>query len=151
MRVFEKNRKRRGAALIEFGFWLPFVVVIMSALVDFSWYMANAQNVMQAARDGARQGAASYDDPETGANEIAEAAKDGADWIYGATPLSCDAVDVDQFEEAGLDALRVTVTCDFVPLVGAFPLFGIKFMGGGAPPLLPNQIEYSFTMFQEIQ
>lgn len=149
MRTF-KNRERRGAAMIEFAFWLPVVVVLTSALIDFSWYMANAQNIMQAARDGARRGASSYDDPATGANEVVQGARDGANWIHSATPLTCSQVNVNQFTKHGLDALTVNVTCAYTPLVGAFPLLGIGFLGGTAP-ILPSNISYSFTMFEEIQ
>lgn len=147
MKRFER-KKRRGVAIIEFAFWLPMVMIMLSGLLDFGWYMANSQNVLQAARDGARQGAATRDDPETAGNEVVSQATAGANWIHTASALPCDAVDVVQFEEGGLDAITVRVKCDFIPLLGVYPKgFGRSAAGG----FLPDYIYHEFTMYAEVQ
>lgn len=134
-------RKRRGAAMIEFAFFLPIIVLMLSGLLDFSWYIANSQNVMQAARDGARTASATLDDPTTAGNDVVIKGEAAASWIYTASALGCDPVTVDQFTQMGLNAVTVTVACNYEPILGVFY----------TAPFLPDKIRYEFTMFQEVQ
>lgn len=151
MKRFQNRRHRRGAALVEFAFWLPMMMWLLSGILDFSWFLANAQNVTQAARDGARAAAATRDDPATtGTNEAVGAGVAAAAWIKTTSPLTCADAVVTPFTQYGLKALRVKVTCDFVPLMGVYPqTFGSS--AKSAYSFLPNQIESEFTMFSEIQ
>ena len=134
-----RRRPRRGVAAIEFGFWFPFMVVLLTGLMDFSWYMSEAQNAMQAARDGARTGASAGDNPSTtDVNESVAQAVAGAEIVLTSMGMSCDPVVAvpDQFQT--YDVIRVSVSCPHTPLVGLLNV-------------LPATIQYDFTMFLEIR
>lgn len=130
------RKRRRGAAMIEFGFWFPITITLLSALVDFSWYMGISQNVMQAARDGARTGSAEPDNTRTTNNEAEAAARSGAQAVIDAMGLTCNPPVAVEGVALGMDTITVTVTCPFDPLVGLVPV-------------LPANIQYQFTMFKE--
>jgi Flp pilus assembly protein TadG len=134
------SQRRRGSALIEFALWLPIMMLMLAGLLDLSWYMATSQNVMQAARDGARTGAAKADDPGTlGTNESVDAAIAATDWIKTTSPYGCADTVASEGSRMGMDTLEVTVTCNYVPLLGTFSNF------------MPTQISYRFLMFDEVQ
>ena len=50
-------RNKRGQALIEFAFILPFLLVIVGGIVDFGLAFFVGQVIQNAAREGARAGA----------------------------------------------------------------------------------------------
>src|SRR5262245_17045121 len=50
-------RNKRGQALIEFAFILPFLLVIVGGIVDFGLAFFVGQVIENAAREGARAGA----------------------------------------------------------------------------------------------
>jgi hypothetical protein len=55
LRSFYRNK--RGQALIEFAFILPFLLVIVGGIVDFGLAFFVGQVIQNAAREGARAGA----------------------------------------------------------------------------------------------
>ena len=50
-------RNKRGQALIEFAFILPFLLVIVGGIIDFGLAFFIGQVIVNAAREGARAGA----------------------------------------------------------------------------------------------
>lgn len=55
-------RRRRGAALTEFCLCAPFLVLIVSAIIEFGFLLSASLLLEDAARDGARWGAKGRDD-----------------------------------------------------------------------------------------
>ena len=56
-RLLSFYRNKRGQALIEFAFILPFLLVIVGGIVDFGLAFFIGQVIENAAREGARAGA----------------------------------------------------------------------------------------------
>ena len=56
-RLLSFYRNKRGQALIEFAFILPFLLVIVGGIVDFGLAFFIGQVIQNAAREGARAGA----------------------------------------------------------------------------------------------
>lgn len=54
--------RRRGSAAIEMGLTFPLLVFLLAAVVDWGSYMSLRTSVARAAMDGARRGAAVYED-----------------------------------------------------------------------------------------
>ena len=69
LRSFYRNK--RGQALIEFAFILPFLLVIVGGIVDFGLAFFIGQVIENAAREGARAGAVVR--PAQGTQEFPEA------------------------------------------------------------------------------
>ena len=57
LQIFPFIRSKRGQALIEFAFILPFLLVIVGGIVDFGLAFFVGQVIENAAREGARAGA----------------------------------------------------------------------------------------------
>jgi Flp pilus assembly protein TadG len=118
-----KGGGRRGAAALEFALILPVILVILSAVADYGWFLAMQTHVVQAARDGVRVGVTvdrdSGDDPAaTAADHVGE--------VLTNLGLPCAAADgceiTAALETAGtLDTLRVTVRMDYQPPAGIVP------------------------------
>lgn len=69
-RIHHFLRKSRGAAAIEFALTMPVLFLLLSAVVDWGYYMSTRVTIARTAMDGARAGAASRNDPSTGPDEI---------------------------------------------------------------------------------
>lgn len=52
---------RRGIAAIEFALWLPVILVLIAAILDWGSYMTTRSSLQRAAIDGARVGAAKFE------------------------------------------------------------------------------------------
>jgi Flp pilus assembly protein TadG len=52
------RRSRRGAQAVEFALSLPMLFVLLAGIADYGWYYSRSLSVVEAARDGARAGAA---------------------------------------------------------------------------------------------
>jgi Flp pilus assembly protein TadG len=48
------NRRERGAALVEFAFALPLLLVVLAGIVDFGFAFQRYEVITNAAREGAR-------------------------------------------------------------------------------------------------
>lgn len=68
-------KQSRGSAAIEFALVMPLMFMLLAAVIDWGHYMSTRVSIARATMDGARQGAATIDDPNTGANEIVSAAR----------------------------------------------------------------------------
>ena len=133
-RLIKSRSNRRGSAAIEFAFWLPLVMVMLSGIIDFGWYMARSEIVMRASRDGARQGAAvqNIGDIVTDSNAQANATLTALGYS------GCNVSTTSSADSNDLTYLTTVVDCPFTKLLGI-------------APGLPNTITYRFTMYTELQ
>lgn len=51
-----RSNRERGASLVEFAIVAPFLLILLFGIIDFGRYMAAAESVRAAAREGARFG-----------------------------------------------------------------------------------------------
>jgi Flp pilus assembly protein TadG len=81
------KRSRRGSNAIEFALTLPVFVILLSGMIDFSWYFFTGWRVSSAVREGLRVGSLTptSDDPvgeaETAVNNAGTAYN--VDWASG--------------------------------------------------------------------
>lgn len=139
-RQLSLGRARRGVAAVEFGFWFFLIVLMLSGIIDFGWYMARSEIVMRAARDGARQGAATFVASNQAPGTIIPPAANAAalDVLSAAGYGGCSRNTTVNTDGNGLRVLTTTVNCPYQPLLGI-------------APGLSNTISYSFTMYAEMQ
>jgi Flp pilus assembly protein TadG len=128
------KRNRRGSAAIEFGFWVAITMTMLSGIIDFGWYMSRSEIVMRAARDGARQGAAAQKQVDVVSDANAQATSTLGMLNYD----GCTVQTTTDTDSNDLAYLSTNVNCPFTKLLGIAP--GI-----------PGTIQYTFTMYTEIQ
>ncbi|MEN0063151.1 MAG: TadE family protein [Myxococcota bacterium] len=129
------DRRRRGAAAIEFVLWLNALFLLVSGLVDWATYMSSRLAVTRAAMDGCRIGSAVFEPasmtPGTLSTPLAE---DRALEVLESLGVVCDLSDGCDIEAtfclAGsggdvcgpvappFDALVVEVTVEYDPMFG---------------------------------
>jgi hypothetical protein len=56
----DRDRRDRGAVLIEAAFILPLVMVLSLAIMEFGLYFASSSTATSSTREGARQGSANF-------------------------------------------------------------------------------------------
>ena len=114
---------RRGSASIEFALTLPIVILLISAVVDYGWYIAQQTQVLQAVGDGARHGI-------TVASDAVPAPEDAAvahtQTVLTGLGIPCNVDDDCEFEAridtvGDLRAMRVSVTLNYTPIAGLVP------------------------------
>lgn len=135
-----QRKKRRGAAAIEFGFWLLPLAILVSGIVDLGWYMSRYHMVQRAAMDGVRFGVRfGHDEDLTmmaqGSKQAAAANKRAQQLLddYGLAGSPAASFQID----SPYDMLSMRVQVPFVPLVGIVPM--------------PGQITADFEMMSERQ
>jgi Flp pilus assembly protein TadG len=107
---------------MEFAFWLPILMLLVSGIIDLGWYISRYNNVVRAAKDGARYGATIIEDQDvvTG-TQIEASAADQAALVLEGLGMDCDAgCSIDAVYDVSSDraAVVVTVTYPFEPLIG---------------------------------
>ncbi len=65
------NRKKRGAAAVEFALVAPLVLLVLWGIVDIGRAFYTLNNLASAVREGARAAAVMSTDPTTGTNPAA--------------------------------------------------------------------------------
>lgn len=65
----QRLRNDRGANLVEFALVMPFLLLLLLGMVEFSWTLATNLDVKQGAREGARLTAVNF--PDTGNADMA--------------------------------------------------------------------------------
>lgn len=65
----QRLRNDRGANLVEFALVMPFLLLLLLGMVEFSWTLATNLDVKQGAREGARLTAVNF--PDTGNADLA--------------------------------------------------------------------------------
>ena len=124
MRPSLSRRERRGSAATEFALWVFPIMVLISGLVDFSWYMSRYHNVVRVARDAARTGAAIYEHDVGFKGElVVPAARDHAYLAFEMMNMDCIepecTIDVAYLTDP-YDHVAVAVTYQYQPLVGLY-------------------------------
>ena len=117
-----RRSARRGASAIEFALTLPLVLAVVSAVLDYGWYLTQAANVLAAVREGARYGVTvdQDDGPETAAVNQTEAALAALGVQCGGAAGDC-TVDASVGQTGTLDSLTVSVEVGYIPLMGLVP------------------------------
>jgi Flp pilus assembly protein TadG len=114
-------RRRRGASAVEFALTLPVLMTLVSAIIDYGWYLAQSITVLNCAREGLRSAAmVSYDD---GPDEEAETNTRTLLQAYGidCATVSCD-IDATLDEVAGYDSVTLVVDVGYGAPVGLIPI-----------------------------
>lgn len=57
-----RNRKDRGASLVEFALLAPFLLLVLFGTIEFAWLFSQNLDVRHGAREGARLVATNYPD-----------------------------------------------------------------------------------------
>ena len=137
MRPASRRTGRRGNAAVEFAMTLPLLLLIVSAILDYGWYLSQAANVMHSVREGARYGAtlAQDDSPDSGAVDQTEAALRALGIDCGG--LATCSVNASIGFTGGLNSLEVQAEIAYVPLMGIVPT--------------PSVVQGSMTMALEDQ
>lgn len=143
-----ERRNRRGTAALEFGMWFMPLMLILSGIIDLGWYMSLRENVMRAARDAARAGAAQFADPDTAEDDVEDAAEAAGQNVLDDIGYTCpNAVTVTQpgvtIDGNDFANLVVEVECDFEPLIGLVPVLS------NAPAF--THVTARFVMLSELQ
>jgi Flp pilus assembly protein TadG len=124
------KKTQRGSSAVEFALVLPLLLFVVFAIVDFGWLFFTDAQVTNAARQGARTGAAQ--DPGL----VESKAKDSAEQALTASHLDVGKANVDAKcdDSAGPASAFVTVdiTYTYEPLIGA------------ALPFLGNVLDVAF-------
>jgi Flp pilus assembly protein TadG len=85
------SRKSRGSAAIEFALILPIMFMLLSAVIDWGYYMSVRVSIARATMDGARAGAATPDDLATGPNETTVGARNRTLNVLAGMNRACGA------------------------------------------------------------
>lgn len=87
-----RTTSRRGSAAIEFSLWLPILLLLVSAIVDWGLYMNQRVSVARATMDGARAGAAVFEPSNvTPGSLVVPAAQNRANNVMVGMGLTCGA------------------------------------------------------------
>lgn len=110
---------RRGAAAVEFALTLPVVIVVATAILDYSWFLNRSADVLTAVREGTRHGTTieQEDDPVTEAISHTETA-------LGTYGLSCSGgcdIEAQLNDLDGITTLTVQTRVPYEPIVGLVP------------------------------
>lgn len=108
------RRRREGASAIEAALAFPVLLVMLFALMDWSWYLFQWLTVVRSAHSGTRLAAGVA--PEAGPEAVAEDA--ALDWLDAYGINSTDATVSTTLDD---EVLTVDVQVDFEPLVGVIP------------------------------
>jgi Flp pilus assembly protein TadG len=115
-----RNNRRRGAAAVEFALTAPLLLLILSAVLDYGWYLSRLTSVLQAVREGTRIG--SRTDQASGPEAAAVAATEATLTTLG---VPCETVTCDVTATMGvladMDTITVEAEVEFLPLMGIVP------------------------------
>lgn len=88
----QRVRRSRGAAAVEFAIWMPILAMLVSAVVDWGWYMTRRVSVARATMDGARIAAALYEPTTVVPGSVLKpAAEQRAKDVLNGMGMSCTA------------------------------------------------------------
>ncbi len=123
MRLFVR-KTRRGTTLTEFALWMPIMLVLMSGMLDITWFMTRFHVVQRATRDGARIGASLFEgNAESGVVIIPEA-EAATKEILELANMPCDigCLVTARVEYVPFKAVIVEVDYPHAPIVGIVPM-----------------------------
>lgn len=131
-----RGRSRRGAAAIEFGFWVTIIFTLFAGTIDFGWYMSRAEAVSRAAKEGARAGAFTRGTDAAIRTAAVTRANETLAGLYPGCSINGGNVDITTNGQ-GFRTIQVNVTCNNTALIGFVPT--------------PAQVSYSLLMYTEEQ
>jgi len=115
----QRLRNDRGANLVEFALVMPFLLLLLLGMVEFSWTLATNLDVKQGAREGARLTAVNF--PDTGNAAMAAEICNRMDLVGDDTATSItwlgNDTDGDGTVEVG-EGVTVTVSTPHSTLTG---------------------------------
>lgn len=128
-----KNRHRRGAAIVEAAIVFPLLVVLTLAVIEYGWMFMQIHHVTNAARHGARMAAKSTASEDEASSSVAA--------ILNEAGLGNSGYEV-QFTSAASsgDTLRVEVV---VPYEGHLDITGVPFFP------VPTNLRAAVSMAKE--
>lgn len=108
----KSGASRRGSAAIEFALWIPILVFLIAAVIDWAHYMTIRTSVARAAMDGARIGTSTYEPATaTPGDIVVPKAKARTIVVLGELGLPCVSAP-DCVVEVSYCASGVTGDCD---------------------------------------
>jgi Flp pilus assembly protein TadG len=111
-------RAERGQSLVELALVLPLLILLLTGMVDLGRAFYGFISITNGAREGARYAVRHFGQsplsPTIGSVAISEA-------LNGGAPLSSCVPTVDTLSDWDGQAVRVTVTCTFTPLLWSGP------------------------------
>jgi hypothetical protein len=123
MSVLTRTRRsrRRGSEAIEFALTLPWFLLLLSGVMDFSWYFFTTWRLSASLREGARIGSVTpeADDPVGVAEDEAETRGGDYGLVWTATPTAEVVGDPPQRR------LELTGSVEVTKLIGLVPMPGI--------------------------
>lgn len=109
-----RSKNDRGANLVEFALVMPFLVLLVLGIVEFSWTLATNLDVKQGAREGARLTAVDF--PDTGNAAMAAEICNRMD-LVGSDPATSITWASDGSPDVG-EGVTVTVSTPHTTLTG---------------------------------
>ena len=132
-------KHRRGASALEFALTLPIVMVVLTGILEYGWYLFQLSNVVHALRDGTRIGVTVPLEDDVGPIARAESharsvldglgvpCTDGGGCVVQATIAAAGEI----------QAMTVAIEVDYTPIVGLLPT--------------PSLLRGDFTMMMQEQ
>jgi len=114
---------RRGASALEFALTLPILLIIVSAIAAYGWFLAQQTQVLQAVGDGARLAATVARDAATGPED---AAVEHTRTVLTGMGIPCSAGEDCELEaeitsSGSLDVITVRASIGYSPVTGLVP------------------------------
>lgn len=141
-------RRERGSAAIEFSMWLPILFLLISGVVDWSFFMSTRVHVARATMDGCRAGAAVFE-PRTvtaGSEAVPRAEQRMADILSGVGLPTGGATINAQFCDRGQGG-----NCGGAPIQALYCRIDYPFNAFFGLAGTPNSMEADFLMAMESQ
>jgi len=126
-------RRRSGSAAIEFALWLPVLLLFVSTIVDYGYYMNQRVEVVRATMEACRTGAAIFEPNQVAPGSVIKptsTARAGEvltkigiacpSAACNITVIYCKAGD-SACGNAPFDAVQVEINDQFKPLIGLIP------------------------------
>jgi Flp pilus assembly protein TadG len=116
--------RRRGSIAIEFALTLPLLLALVSALLDYSWYLARSADLLLAVREGTRFAVTTplASGPDAVAVTQTLVALDGSGFDCAAAACAVATTLTTLPTTTAPTLLTVTGTARFEPLVGIVPV-----------------------------
>ena len=130
-----RSQSQRGASAVEFALVLPLLLFIVFGIIDFGWLFYVDIQVTNAAREGARWGAAKEAGSVVSEGEDRAESRLASYGLSGTASATCSLA----------DGLEITLSSPFTPLIGA----AIPFLGNILEVLWPAEITGKATFSVE--
>jgi len=116
-------KNRRGASALEFALTLPIVMVVLTGILEYGWFLFQLSNVVHALRDGTRIGVTVPLEDDEGAVPRAEA---HARAVLDGLGVPCTdgggcIVRANIAVAGDVDTMTMSIEVDYTPIVGLLP------------------------------